>query len=348
MERENLLRFIDYIFYLVALRKPSELAIQNPKMISIAGKMFILSCVLSAVKVKKELIDQSSDIDENQVSVHWFECNRVDDIAKERHCICLVADSQNRWCGRSASLNKKCLTPPTATTTTSTTVPPPPTTTSKPTVTAATTTAPKPKPKAKPAKTMPTPTPSTTVSPPSTSTPLPTTTTTTTTTTFPNPPILPADEKLTDYSSEEMENGEAGAAETTTTSEPLPDSLEDDDLSYDYEYIDRISSKINPNLKANITFKVRNLIDRFDDNTSPTATTDLVPISTLIILLDRTINSSAPARLAKFSDSTTTTNNSIDNSNNNIENVTLDDLEVKIKPTPLPKINLIIILFFSD
>ena len=147
-----------------------------------------------------------------------------------------------------------------------------------------------------------------------------------------------------------MENGEAAAAaETTTTSEPLPDSLEDDDLSYDYEYIDRISSKINPNLKANITFKVRNLIDRFDDNTSPTATTDLVPISTLIILLDRTINSSAPARLAKFSDSTTTTtNNSIDNSNNNIENVTLDDLEVKIKPTPLPKISLIIILFFSD
>ena len=138
-----------------------------------------------------------------------------------------------------------------------------------------------------------------------------------------------------------MENGEAAAAaaETTTTSEPLPDSLEDDDLSYDYEYIDRISSKINPNLKANITFKVRNFIDRFDDNTSPTATTDLVPISTLIILLDRTINSSAPARLAKFSDSTTTTtNNSIDNSNNNnIENVTLDDLEVKIKPTPYQK-----------
>ena len=144
-----------------------------------------------------------------------------------------------------------------------------------------------------------------------------------------------------------MENGEAGAAETTTTSEPLPDSLEDDDLSYDYEYIDRISSKINPNLKANITFKVRNLIDLFDDNTSPTATTDLVPISTLIILLDRTINSSAPARLAKFSDSTTTTNNSIDNSNNNIENVTMDDLEVKIKPTPYQK-SLIIILFFSD
>ena len=63
-----------------------------------------------------------------------------------------------------------------------------------------------------------------------------------------------------------MENvggdGGAGAeeveAETTTTSEPLPDSLEDEDLSYDCECIDQTASKINQNLKANITFKVSN------------------------------------------------------------------------------------------